>query len=320
MEVSVAMATCNGAAYLGEQLASIATQRRPPDELVICDDASRDDTAEIVRRFAASVPFSVRFEVNARVRGVAGNFSKAVAACRGDWIVLADQDDVWMPQKIESLLAAALQVRNCGFVFSDAVLVDECRRALGCRLWQSVGFSRSQQQKVNCGRALDVLLKRNVATGATMMLRAEHRDVMLPVDAHWVHDGWFALLLAAVSQGVAVAEPLIEYRQHARQQIGARPRSFFEQYRRARGRGPEWFEGIAESYAAARERLARFPERLQVADALARLEAKVRHYRSRARIHNSAGWRVPLALRELACHRYGRYSSGWRSLAQDLLL
>src|SRR3954470_17842517 len=94
---SVAMCTYNGARFLGEQLASVAAQTRPPDELVVCDDRSTDETASLVRDFAAAAPFRVRLHVNERNLGSTRNFERAVSLCEGDLIALSDQDDEWLP-------------------------------------------------------------------------------------------------------------------------------------------------------------------------------------------------------------------------------
>src|SRR5258706_6945784 len=97
---SVAMCTCNGAAYLADQLESIAAQSRLPDELVVRDDASVDDTPAVIQAFAARAPFPVRFERNADRLGSTRNFDGAIAACTGDLIALSDQDDVWHQDKV----------------------------------------------------------------------------------------------------------------------------------------------------------------------------------------------------------------------------
>jgi glycosyltransferase involved in cell wall biosynthesis len=316
--ISVAMCTYNGAAYLAEQLASIAGQTQLPDELVICDDRSTDATAEIVHRFAASAPFEVHFEVNKQNLGSRANFAKAIQACRADWILLADQDDVWMPRKVQTLAGEAAGRTDVGFLFSDAVVVDSSRRSLGYTLWNSLRFSKSEQRRMNAGDAFELLLRRNVVTGATMMFRAEHRDWLLPIDGHWVHDGWIALLIAAVAGVVAVGEPLIEYRQHPNQQIGATKRTIQEDYRRVRSRSAEHFEAIAADYAAARARLMKFRRLLRHPQSSVWLDEKIEHFRAKAQMRTSSQPRVPAVLRELLRFHYLRYSTGWRSLAQDL--
>ena len=171
--ISVALCTYNGEAYLGEQLASIAAQDLPPGELVVCDDASTDRSAEIVARFAAGAPFPVRFQVNARNLGSRANFEQAIRLCRGRLIALADQDDVWLPPKLRRLSEALEAAPGAGFAFCDAHLVDCRRRGLGCRLWQSVRFHRGEQRRWSGGGAVEVLLRHNVVTGATLVFRAE---------------------------------------------------------------------------------------------------------------------------------------------------
>src|SRR3954470_19039846 len=85
---SVAMCTYNGARFLGAQLASVAAQTRPPDELVVCDDRSTDETADIVRAFASRAPFPVRLHVNEENLGSTKNFERALSFCEGEVIVL----------------------------------------------------------------------------------------------------------------------------------------------------------------------------------------------------------------------------------------
>jgi glycosyltransferase involved in cell wall biosynthesis len=317
-EISVALCTYNGAAYLGEQLASIAAQELPPGELVVCDDASSDHSAEIVGRFTAAAPFPVRFQVNARNLGCRANFEQAIRLCRGRLIALADQDDVWLPHKLRRLRDALAAAPQAGFAFSDAHLVDCRRRPLGCRLWETVRFHRGEQQQWADGGAVEVLLRHNVVTGATLAFRAEYRDLILPIADGWVHDGWIALLLSAVAESAAVAEPLVEYRQHAAQQIGQPRGNLYRQYLRGCRRRRDDYEQIAANCLAARDRLAGVAGSLRSPEILPALEQKAEHFQAKARMRSRRGGRLPLVLREFVQWHYARYSSGWRSLAQDL--
>jgi hypothetical protein len=319
MKISVAMCTFNGAAYLAEQLASIAAQDGPPDELVICDDGSTDATAELVRRFAAAAPLEVRLAINPRQLGSRANFARSIALCRGDWIVLADQDDVWMPHKLRRLREAIGRDPEPGLVFTDAAIVDQKRRPLGYSLWEAIRFTAGQQRRGRAGRLFEVLLQHNVVSGAAMAFAARYRDLVLPIPEGWVHDGWIALVIAAVAPCRALAEPLIEYRQHAAQQIGEKKRSLYEQYLRGRGKTAAEFQAVADNYAVAAARL-RGQAGRQAQTALAALERKAAHFQAKARMRRPAAWRLPLILRELLRGHYRRFSSGWRSLAQDLFL
>src|SRR5579862_2176323 len=109
LTISVAMCTFNGERFVSAQLESIATQSRPPDEVVICDDGSSDGTQEIVRKFALSSPFPIRFAVNPRNLGSTKNFEQAISRCEGAIVALADQDDVWYRYKLERIEKAFLR-------------------------------------------------------------------------------------------------------------------------------------------------------------------------------------------------------------------
>jgi glycosyltransferase involved in cell wall biosynthesis len=220
--LSVAMCTYNGAQYLSEQLESIASQSRLPDALVVCDDRSTDDTVEIIRTFACKLPFAVRLHINEETLGSTKNFEKAIKLCEGDIIALSDQDDVWLPNKLKNIESVLSASPGTGAVFTDAIVVDEYLQPLGYRLWQSTNFSLLQQRKVVKGRSLEVLLKHNVVTGATMAFRSEFKSLILPIPLPWVHDSWIALIIAVLADLMLIREPLILYRQHSRNQIGAK--------------------------------------------------------------------------------------------------
>ena len=95
MKISIAMTAFNGAKYINEQLNSFASQTRLPDEVVVCDDISSDDTFEILDNFARSAPFKMIVVRNNKNLGYTKNFEKALSLCSGDLIFLSDQDDIW---------------------------------------------------------------------------------------------------------------------------------------------------------------------------------------------------------------------------------
>jgi glycosyltransferase involved in cell wall biosynthesis len=122
--VSVAMATCNGERWLDAQLDSILAQLASDDELVIVDDASTDSTRE---RIAARADARIRLTANATNLGVRASFERALTLVRGEFIFLADQDDVWLPDKraalVEELESGAL------LALGDATVIDGEGRA-----------------------------------------------------------------------------------------------------------------------------------------------------------------------------------------------
>lgn len=318
--VSVAMCTYNGARFLREQLESIAAQVRLPNELVVCDDRSADESVEIIRTFARHAPFAVRLEINETNLGSTKNFEKAIGLCQGEIIALADQDDVWYPRKLELLESVFLSNPPAGVVFSDADVMDENQVALGYRLWASVGFSPACQKGISNGRGTQVLLNRNIVTGATMALRTKFRDLVLPIPKIWVHDGWIALLVSAIADLALVGEPLIRYRRHPGQQIGPRYFSFAERVAQAKRAGAEEYCTLAQGFTSARERLLAAADHPRVQAVVPQIEMKVKHLEARAEAATKRLSRLPLVLEELLSGRYHRYSRGWKSAAKDLLL
>lgn len=103
-QISVAMATFNGGKFLLQQLNSINDQTMLPDELVVSDDCSTDDTIEILKGFARYAKFSVIILQDEVRRGFADNFLNAASACRGEYIMFCDQDDVWVASKVETVM------------------------------------------------------------------------------------------------------------------------------------------------------------------------------------------------------------------------
>jgi glycosyltransferase involved in cell wall biosynthesis len=316
--LSVALCTYNGARFLPEQLASLTAQTRLPDEVVVCDDASTDGTIDVVRAFAAAAPFPVRVETGTETLGSTPNFARAIAPCTGDFIALADQDDVWHPDKLATLEAVLLARPDAGLAFGNARLIDEHGRPIGTSLWDAIRFTTAERRRFAAGGAFRRQLRRLCVTGATALFRSRFRDLVLPIPAGWVHDAWIALIVSAVAECVPVGEPLIDYRQHAGQQIGGAKRNLLTDYRVARAMTGETFRAIAANFAAAHDRLKAFPG--VPAERLRELAGKVRHAEARARMREPGTWRLPRVAGEWVRGSYARYSRGWKAAAQDLFL
>jgi glycosyltransferase involved in cell wall biosynthesis len=220
MNLSIALCTYNGAVYLNEQLESIVAQTRTPDELVISDDQSTDDTLRLIEEFAAAAGFPVRLSVNESNLGTAKNFEKAISLCRGDVIVLSDQDDVWHSDKLESVERIFEAKPRLSLVFSNAEIADETLRLFDETLFDWVHFDGPKQRLVKSGRALDLQLRENLVLGATVAFRANLKELVLPISGNGplIHDGWIVLLIAAVGEIDFINRPLMKYRQHSAQQ------------------------------------------------------------------------------------------------------
>jgi Glycosyl transferase family 2 len=317
------MCTFNGAVYLPAQLESLAAQTRLPAELVVCDDCSTDETAALLRAFAARAPFPVRLYVNERNQGSTKNFAQAIARCTGEVIALCDQDDVWLPEKLERMAAALAAAPHAGLVFSDAEVVDERLRPCGQRLWQCFKFGPPEQELFRRGRAFDVLLKHNVVTGTTMAFRAEFKELVLPLPAlgNLIHDAAIALLIAAIADLVFIPEPLVLYRQHAGQQIG--PRLPDERVgawlTTASHTDAHAYMHVAAQLKMIHERLVAYDGRAPQAATMRPLTARIAHLEARANMPRQRLRRVPAVLKELLALRYHQHSNGLASAAKDLL-
>src|SRR5690242_12648567 len=180
MRISVAMCTYNGAEFLPAQLESIAQQTRPPDEIIVCDDASTDETRAVLESFArlSSIPVSLYFsDENA---GSVKTFERAIGLCSGDVIALSDQDDVWRADKLQFIEQSFISNPAAGVVFSDAEIVDKYLSAAGKRMWDEVGFDAHKQKLIRSGRSLEVLVYGWTVTGATMAFRSDFAKLALP--------------------------------------------------------------------------------------------------------------------------------------------
>jgi len=221
--LSVALCTYNGGAYLQEQLESIAAQTLPPAELVVCDDGSTDNTMALIRDYARRAPFAVRLYDNEHRLGVIANYSRAVSLCRGDYIALCDQDDLWCPEKLElSLDCMRGAEERYGqktplMVHSDLQVVDLQGRIMAASLMKSQNIHHVEDEP------LKTLLAQNFVTGCTVLLNRPLAEAALPLpEKALMHDWWFALVASVLGRIVFLPRPTVSYRQHGGNTVGAK--------------------------------------------------------------------------------------------------
>lgn len=326
------MCTYNGASYLEEQLASFSRQTRLPDELVVCDDCSQDETVEVIKAFASDAPFPVRIHVNETNLGTLKNFDNAINACQGDLILLSDQDDVWLPEKLRMFEEAFQKDIAVGLVFCDADLVNENLECLKRRNWETVRFTDDLQKKFLAGEAFSILLYHNVISGCAMGFRAEYKNLLSPIPENLnlvLHDHWIGMLLSTVSKIRLLPEPLVKYRQHPKQQVGAKamtidvkiPTNFLSYFLRnlsGRFETEYSFDDILERLETIRRRI------IPIADTNATCKTilddigeHITHLRSRTEIKKGFKRHFPIIIKELTTLRYHRYSNGIGSAVKD---
>jgi glycosyltransferase involved in cell wall biosynthesis len=315
IRLSVAMCTYNGSQYLEEQLRSLERQTRPPDEVIVLDDRSTDTTAEVVAAFAGRAPFEVHLYVNRQNLGTTKNFEAAIRRCTGDVVALADQDDFWLPRKLDRIEQEFLSRPDIGCVFTDAEITDQHLEPLGYNLWHVTGFRRSEYSRLQQGDALAVLLRRNVATGATMAFRADLREMVLPIPGGWVHDEWIAVVSASLSKISAIDEMLIKYRQHSTNQIGAVKKTLAATVKRSLS------SNLESEVTKNKDLLARLETRLGDRDGGSiprRVQEKISHLQARMKLRKSLSAGLGDGVHELVLGRYGKYSNGLRSFMSDV--
>jgi glycosyltransferase involved in cell wall biosynthesis len=202
-KVSIALATYNGAKYLKEQLDSIARQSRMPDELVIHDDCSSDDTVAIASDFAKRVTFQVTIARNEYNLGYTGNFSYALQSCSGDYVFLCDQDDVWHSEKIARVLAAFHARPSTQLLIHD---LDFCKQDL----------TRIGQTKLERMDNIFFDVIHDYVTGMATAIRGPFLKLCLPVPNGSTpsHDWWLHHCAANLGCKVIMKDVLALYRRH----------------------------------------------------------------------------------------------------------
>jgi glycosyltransferase involved in cell wall biosynthesis len=317
--VSVALCTHNGAKFLQAQLASIAAQTRPPDELVISDDDSSDGTNTIVEAFAGKAPFAVRRLHNRPALGIAQNFARAVGECRGEVIFLCDQDDIWQPVKIQTMIAALAAQPDKTAAFSDLDIFDVNGQEALKTQWQLLGLDDAQLDVLEGPRAWEPLLRFSLVTGSALALRSSLRDRVLPVPPGWLHDEWIAFWAAARGELLPVRQALTSYRRHDLQHVGPATSGLWAQYRYAkRQMNRSYFARLVMRAQA----LSTYATRLEPDNArlCAALREYVAHLNRRLELRASQPRRVGIVAKEFLRGNYSRFGYGWKSAAQDLLL
>ncbi len=201
MKISIALATYNGARYLPDQLKSFIDQTRMPDELVINDDGSTDDTIMIIERFAKNAPFPVYYFLNKKNLGYTRNFDEAIMKTSGDLVFLSDQDDVWFPGKIAHVESLAENNPENLVIMNNAALTDEDLNEVGLT---ALGQFRSTGVSSNC-----------FVYGCFCAVRRELLNICMPIpDGFKGHDNWIVGFADAFGARLIDDVVLQYYRRH----------------------------------------------------------------------------------------------------------
>lgn len=314
--ISVALCTYNGEKYLPEQLESILQQSMSVHELVVCDDGSSDNTLGILQKFAEKVSFPVHVFQNETNLGSTKNFEKCLSLCRGEIILLCDQDDRWSSDRVEKQVGYLRQHPELDAVFSNARIIDGSSQLTQSTIWQEVEFTESSQRRWKAGKAHEILFGGFVVTGATLALRRSSLERLIPFPVHipqLIHDAWIALALSLEGKIQFIDESLVFYRLHDGQQVGfgsrMEPVSFKDRLSRDRAEklAPirEKADNVHEIYLLLRE-LPYIPR-----EKLIKLYLRQRHLERRATLPANRFQRVIPVVKEAASGRYQFSSKDW---------
>lgn len=198
-KISVCMATYNGAKYIKEQLDSILCQLGENDEIVISDDSSTDDTIVIIKAYNDS---RIKLYENQKFHSPIFNFENALKNATGDYICLCDQDDIWLPNKVNTIKES---LASCDLIVSDCKIVDANLNILHESFFQlhssKKGFWRNWI--------------RNSYLGCCMAFRKEILKFALPFPKKIaMHDIWIGLLVNLLGKVEFINTPHVLYRRH----------------------------------------------------------------------------------------------------------
>lgn len=219
----IILCTYNGSDFIIQQLDSIVNQTREIDKISIYDDQSTDSTIKIIHNYVNGLQkqkrdlFSIR--VNDNNIGYAKNFCNAIAWATEDILFLCDQDDIWHPNKVETL-TTLLCNNNADMAFSDGLIINDSGEVIKeSTVLRYYGLKKSDINHFH-KNALHHLIKQNYINGAAIAIKKNAAQGAMPLPTDMPHDYWLALWCASHNGIIATSSPLYSYRQHEQNTIG----------------------------------------------------------------------------------------------------
>lgn len=220
--IQILLAAYNGREYLSEQIDSILAQSSQDWQLLVRDDGSDDDTVRIIENYAHRLPDKIRLIIDNKGRlGASLNFGKLLEYADAEYIMFSDQDDVWLPNKIEMTLNAMKTAEQIYpdkpiLVHTDLQVIDSKLKPIADSLWNY------QKLFPETGDNLNKIMAHNVVTGCTAMINKKAKAVSIPVPPEAImYDWWLALNVCRHGKIVYVSIPSVLYRQHSGNRVGA---------------------------------------------------------------------------------------------------
>ncbi len=222
--VDILLATYNGGDYLPELLDSIVSQTYVNWRLIVRDDGSADDSQAIIRAYRDRHAEKIKIINNGSSHlGACDGFGRLMAWSTAEYIMFCDQDDVWLEDKVETLLSALIDLENkCGkntplLIHSDLAVTDDRLQVIAESFWR-------YQHLLPClASTFPRLLMQNVVTGSATIINRAANDRALPIPTEAImHDWWLALVVSAFGCVRHLPRSTVLYRQHTRNVAGAK--------------------------------------------------------------------------------------------------
>lgn len=207
--ISVALTTYNGEKYILEQLYSIKNQSCPVDEVIICDDGSTDTTIQLINEFIRTNQLNTwKVVQNKENLGYSKNFFKAVQLCKGDYVFLSDQDDVWDKDKVQIFLSVMEEDEKIYAVSSNFVVINS----------KSEQKKKVSSTKKNREIQIQEVVGSTNVKGCTMCIKKALDDFIahddLQVGLQLGHDWYYNFLACLLGKNIAIPNYLLFYRVH----------------------------------------------------------------------------------------------------------
>lgn len=217
-KIDILMATYNGEKYLKKQIDSILNQTYSNIRLIISDDCSTDRTREIIKEYEKKDK-RVNIYYQENNLGYIKNFEFLLTKVESNIYMLSDQDDIWLPNKVENTYNF-LQKQNADMVFTDLIVVDEKEEVINKSFNNLMNLTQKINKTIN---SREIVYLYNCVTGCTIMGTSKLINKILPIpinSKHVLHDHWIALVSSMNGNIAYLPEGTIKYRQHNNNQIG----------------------------------------------------------------------------------------------------
>lgn len=259
-KIDILLATYNGEKYLKEQIDSILNQTYKNINLIISDDGSTDNTVKILEELEKK-DNRIKLFVQSKNLGVVKNIEFLLKQIESDYYMLSDQDDIWLPEKVEKSIQK-LKEENADLVFGDLEVVDKDLNTIYPSFGDFMLLNKKIKKYIN-SKKLNYLY--NCVTGCTILAKKSTLEKILPLpdnSKYLIHDHWIGIMVSIYGKVTYIPEKYIKYRQHGNNQVGTDKISHkFDKIEKVRKLFIDVKLGVFGTYVKNNDR---FPEKIRI--------------------------------------------------------